>query len=418
MSYESKMSILNSTLQLTPQGQTFHPFEYLPKELRLQIWEEAVPRERLIRVHLKLPVERPHNLPPRYLEKNHLGNPISGRRYKAIAKGHQTNSKFLRVNKEAREVALALYRVHMPFYFTVPGTNQAEEMTLYLSPEHDILHIGASAPVKETLIDFFWDMKAYDPKGVGLVKIAFDLHGFCGHDLQYLKPSDLLLIRQRNALIETLTQLQEVWFVYVENERPWPANGRQGVCHMPGTGASYGSRVNFNTDSRVTTSPSNVPIASSISTFDRVGSDPRRSAETDLGCLNMGKIDPRELIWRWKRLLRTWAIPQQPEQVAYRLLVGQRPVVRQKPWLLRTVDEAKEFISIKEREREQAVAVKVGCEEEVCRGKTTAVGYWLFPAEALGSVGEGEGLQDMDFQPCRFLDMRNCWPELLLSRIG
>lgn len=389
----------------------------------MQIWEEAIPRERMIHVYLKLPTERPENPQPRYLEKNHLGNPISGPRYKAVVESPQTNSKFLSVNKEARQVALAIYRVRMPFNVKTPGNDQAEEMKLYLSPEHDMLHIDAAAPVKETLIDFFWDVKAYDPKGVGLVRMAIDLRGFCAHDLQYLKRSDLLLIRQRNSLVETLTQLREMWFVYVEPERAWPADGHQGVapCHMSGSCCSYGSSSNFNTDNRVTTIPSNVPIVSSISTFDRVGIDPREAAETELGRLYMGTIDPREIIWRWKRLLRTWDIHHQPGQVDYRLLVGQKPVVKLRPWTVGSVGQAKKFISIKNRERERAIGVKIEGEdpgEEACRCKTTAVGYWLFPAEALGSVGEGVTLQDMDFRPCRFLDMRNSWPELLLSSIG
>lgn len=422
MAIESEIAVLNSTMKATSQERTFHLFPSLPKELRLDIWEEAVPRERLIRVYLSLLKEREDKLPPRYLKKNHLGNPISGPRYKAVAEGHQINSKFLCVNKEAREVALAFYRVHMPFSLRAPGTNRAEESTtLYLSPEHDVLHIEADAPVKETLIDFFWDMKAYDPKGVGLAKIAIDLEGLCAHDLQYLRTSDLLLIRQRNILVETLSQLREVWFVYVESGRSRPALiSGQGICHVPDPDSHTG-RGRSSINKGLTTSPGIVPIAGNISTFERVGSDPRKTAETELSRLYMGKIDPREVVWRWRRLLRNWAIRHQPEQVKYRLLVGQRPVSRQKTWLVRSIDHTKDFISVKDAEcgggELQSAAEYVGKEEEH-RGKTVAVGHWMFPVEALGEIGEGDSLLDVDFRPCRFLDMRNHWPELLLSSIG
>lgn len=422
MAIDSEIAVLNSTMKATPQDRIFHLFPSLPKELRLDIWEEAVPRERLIRVYLSLLKGSEDKLPPRYLEKNHLGNPISGPRYKAVAEGHQINSKFLCVNKEAREVALAFYRVHMPFSLRAPGTNRAEESTmLYLNPEHDVLHIEADAPVKETLIDFFWDMKAYDPKGVGLSKIAIDLEGLCAHDLQYLRTSDLLLIRQRNILVETLSQLREVWFVYVESGRSRPAlqNG-QGTRHVPGPDSHTG-RGRSCINNGLTTNPGIVPIAGNISTFERVGSDPRKAAETELSRLYMGRIDPRELVWRWKRLLRNWAIRHQPEQVKYRLLVGQRPVSRQKTWLVRSIDHTKEFISAKDAEcgsgELPSAAECVGKGDER-RGKTVAVGHWMFPVEALGEVGEGDSLLDVDFRPCRFLDMRNHWPELLLSSIG
>ncbi|ROW04781.1 hypothetical protein VMCG_04899 [Cytospora schulzeri] len=315
MNNKSSIAVLNSTLKATPQERTFHLFPSLPKELRLQIWEEAVPRERLIRVYLRRGEERQREPPPRYLEQNHLGKLISGPRYTATAEGHKINSKFLRVNKEAREVALAFHRVHLPFSLRDPGTNRAEESTLYLNPEHDILHIDADAPVRETLIDFFWDLKAYDPRGVGLVKMAIDLEGFCVNDLQYLKRSDLLLIRQRNILVETLSQLNEVWFVYVDS------------------GRSRSSLTNI------------IPIAGSISTFDRLGSDPRKEADTELSQLDMGRIDAQ----------------------------------------CGGVD--------------LPVAVERVGEEEACREKTVAVGHWLFPIEALGSIGEGDKLLDVGFRP-------------------
>ncbi|ROV93694.1 hypothetical protein VPNG_08850 [Cytospora leucostoma] len=228
--------------------------------------------------------------PPRYLEKNHLGKPVSGPRYKATAEGHGLNSKLLRVNREARDVALAFYRVHLPFFLWSPGTCRVKATTLYLNPEHDVLHLRADAPVKETLVDFFWDMKAYDPKGVGLVKLGLDLEGLCTHDLQYLRRSDLLLIRQRQILVDTLSQLKELWFIYAQDEK---LNG------------------------------ADLPVAG-----------------------------------------------------------------------------------------------RTGCGEEARREQSVAVGYWLFPVEAVGSIGEGERLRDMNFRPCRLLDMRNHPPELLLSSLG
>lgn len=420
MSCESSTHILNSTLSpIKPYEKTFNFFGCLPKELRLQIWEAAVPRERLIRIYLRLPDTPAESPPPRYLEKNHLGKPISGPRYRATVGGHETNSKFLRVNKEARDVALAIYRIQMPLFVMTPGPDPSGSMTLYLSPEHDMFHIEADAPVKETLVDFFWDMKAYDPKGVGLLKMAIDLQGLCNNDLQYLKRSDLLLIRQRDALVETLTQLREVWFVYIQVQMSWMVNGGHLALRMP---VMISSSMSYNTETQMTTSSSNIPFASSVSTFDRIGRDPRKLAEGDLARLDMGSLDPRELIWRWKRLLRTWGIRHEPQHVDYRLLMAQRAVVSARPWPIDTVADANKLLTIQHGKCGEPGAVTrtegPRGEEDGCRGKATAVGYWLFPADALGSVADdNRKLQDMDFEPFLFKDMRNSWPELLLSRL-
>ena len=415
------MAVLNSIMKTVSEGRTFHLFSSLPKELRLQIWEEAVPRERLIRVYLRVLEEMQDDPPPRYLEKNHLGKPISGPRYEAMAEGNQLNSKFLRVNKESRDVALAFYRVHIPFSLRMPRTGAAEKTTLYLNPENDVLHIDADAPVKETLIDFFWDMKAYDPKGVGLAKMAIDLEGFCAHDLQFLKRSDLLLIRQREALITALSQLKELWFVYVEpvRSRP-PAMSDQVLRQLTGPGCCC-NNVRVDGNNALTTGPDVVPITGSTSTFDRVEKDPRQATEAGLSRLYMGKTDPREIIWRWRRLLRTWGVRHQSDQVKYRLLVGQRPVSRYKAWRVGTVDQATEYMSVKKSELNDGsllAAAEREHGEDACREITVAIGYWLFPVEAIGDVGESEKLSDMDFRPCRFLDVRDHQPELLLSSIN
>lgn len=420
MAYESRVSILNSILMGTLKERDFQLFSSLPKELRLQIWEEAVPRERLIRVHLSIRQESLDGHPaPRYLERNDLGKPISGPRYRATAEGHQLNSKFLRVNREARDAALAFYRVHLPFFLWSPDTYRMVATTLYLNPEHDILHLGADAPVKDTLIDFFWDMKAYDPKGVGLVKLGLDLDGLCTHDLQYLKRSDLLLIRQRNILVDTLSQLRELWFIYLES-------GRARISQMSGEGVTritssvfLNGRPSMRTYNDVTSSPGVVPIISDVSSFRRIGNDPRQGLEDGLSRLYMGKTDPREIVWRWKRLLQTWDIHHEPEQIRYQLLVGQKPICNRKSWRLRTVEQAMGFVTASEKINgsDPPVSRRTGLPEESPREQNVAVGYWLFPVEAAGRIGEGERLMDMGFQPCRLLDVRDYPPELLLSNI-
>ncbi|KAI3398896.1 hypothetical protein diail_8405 [Diaporthe ilicicola] len=400
------IALLNSTLKPVPQDKTFPLFSSLPKELRLQIWEEAIPRERLVRISLAniQTADGDDDQPVRYLEKNHLGKPISGHGYCVLAEDARLDHELLRVSREARQAVLNFYRIHIPCYCADAGTGSPEPKTLHINPEHDVLQIRAEAPVKQSLIDFLWDLKAYDPKHVGLLKLAVDLQGFCANDLQYLKRSDILLIRQRQALVGTLSQLQEVWFVYEEAGKNPYKRASEGPDDV-------------------------VPFGGGMSAFESVGLDARDGAEAGLRRVYMGSVDPRELIWRWKRLLRTWEVRHQPGQVRYRLMVAQKPVSRAERWSVKSLGQAMELLSIRDQERrddvESSPAVvgngpppEQSSQQEIRGMKTAAVGFWSFPLDAVGDVGEGERLCDMDFRPDRFLDMRSHWPELLLAKIS
>lgn len=391
-------------MEAPSRRQVFHLFPSLPKELRLQIWELAIPAERLIRVSLKPHEGRRYELAaaePRYLQKNALRKPISGERYRAVVEGTKLHSKFLRVTSEARDAALAFYRVHIPVYFT--GPSRTERTTLYLNPEHDVLHIEADDPVKETLIDFFWDLKAYDPRDVGLLKLAVDLRSFCCSDLQYLRKSDILLIRQRSALVETLSQLREVWFVDVQSHATTRFRNNSQKPFTP--------PEKFNVA---------VPVQTGGPTFARRGADLREGLEAELERVYMGDIDPREIVFRWRRLLRTWEVDHAPGQVDYRVLLARMPEWdRRQPWRTGGLRGAMDSLSLTRGADDEAagpehVAGGEGGGRMGVRG--TAFGFWLFPLEALGVIGEGDRLSDMEFHPGRWLDMRNYWPELVLSK--
>lgn len=382
---------------------SFHFFPSLPKELRLNIWELSVPRERIIDVSLRLHRGRRYELAaaePRYLGRNALRKPISGERYRASTPGAKLNSKFLRVNGEAREVALGFYRVHIPMYFR--GPTRTERTTLYFSPEHDFMRIRAETPVRETLVDFFWDLKAYDPKDIGLLKLAVDLEGFCSHELQYLKPTDLFLIRQQSAVRETLSQLREVWFVYVQPSARGLVAAAEGVFHVakPRHGCVQA-----------------IPFRAGGPMFERLGADPRPWVREELEQFHMGMFDPRELLFRWRRMLRSWGIQHDPNRTDYRLLFSRYPSESDRAERGRETGELHRMMQGLVLEgagdagsgaSPQSAEQKAGQGEE----RRAANSFWLFPVEAAGEVGEGEKLADMDFQPCRVLDLSSFWPAL------
>ncbi|KAK7698792.1 hypothetical protein SLS64_012143 [Diaporthe eres] len=409
--------LLNSTLKPVPDDRTFPLFSSLPKELRLQIWEEAAPRRRLVHLticpRLYRLKEKESDYPVRYLKKNHLGNPISGSDYQIFADNGRLDHALLSVNREARQVVLKFYRIQMPAicgqsHYGKPIPHcYGERTTLHINPEHDVVQIQAEEPVRESLIDFLWDMKAYDPKGVGLLRLATSLENFCTNDLRYLKRSDLLLIRQRQALVETLSQLQEVWFVNVGSGR---------YLYQP---TEDGSETM-------------VPYCIRMSGYESVGPEAREGAEAELQRLYMGRVDPRELMWRWKRLLHTWKIQHPQGQVKYRLMVAQQQKpCKDEPSAMRLARKLG-ILSIRDRERylfkEDKIFRPGACEagsgtvpdqvkpEESGTTKTAALGFWSFPIEAVGEIGEGKNLSDCDYEPNRFLDMRSYWPELILAK--
>lgn len=405
--------LLNSILKPVPEDKTFPLFSSLPKELRLQIWEEATPRERVVHVAVFPwcpPKDRSEEVPVRYLEKNHLGNPISGSRYHLVADDALLDHALLAVNSEARQVVLDFYRIEMPCALSCvhSGRRRPFPKVLRINPEHDVLRVEAEAPVKESLIDFLWDLKAYDPKGVGLLKLALDLRGFCVNDLQYLQRSDLLLIRQRKALVETLSQLQEVWFINMMEDGK---DVYKGSAESPEGVIPFGIRMMG---------------------FQSVGLDTREGAEAALKRVYMGSVDPRELIWRWKRLLRTWDIRHPPGQVKYRVLLARPQVSWDERRNARRLCRIMDSLTLRDpygRDRDLKDPTRFrrsGCEaggsslpDQAVPGakNMAAVGFWSFPIEAVGEIGEGKRLNDMDFEFNRYLDLRSYWPELLLAKM-
>lgn len=398
--------LLNSTLKPVPDEGTFPLFSSLPKELRLQIWEEATPRKRL--VHLDVEPDRDNDKPVRYLEKNHLGNPMSGSGYHLRTRDGRLDHVLLYVCREARQVVLSFYRIKLPVFSAAGHGHSGRRRTLRINPEHDVLQIRASEPVKRTLVDLLWDLRAQDPRGVGVLKLALDLREFCASDLPWLRRSDLLLIRQRQVLTETLSQLQEVWFMSVDLR-----NGTyKRSAEAPGSIVPYGVEM---------------------SGYECVGPEARDGAGAELQRVYMGSVDPRELIWRWEKLLRTWHVRHPPGQVKYRLMVAQDQGSWKDARRGKGFGRFRGLLSSRDRDRDRdpAVYFKDGrCEagggtladqvknDEPNAATPAAVGFWSFPVEAAGEIGKGDDLYDMDFEPDRFLDLRSHWPELVLAKMS
>ncbi|KAK7923536.1 hypothetical protein PG985_007607 [Apiospora marii] len=188
----------------------FPKFACLPGEIRQEIWRQALPRNRLIMVDFR-PSQNGDQGPPS-TEKNELGKETSGSAYRPVVPGAHLYSSLLGVNRESRSEALRIYRVLIPCLVWAGKTTTTKEAVLYFSPERDFLHLHntSQGSVRETLVDFFYDLKAYDPHGVGIRNLAVDYRTLDAWD-RFLRPPEIEPPSARAAYLETLAQLQRVF---------------------------------------------------------------------------------------------------------------------------------------------------------------------------------------------------------------
>ena len=153
-------------------GPQFMPFSQLPSELRLEVWKHFLRRHRLINIRVgsakhSQRLEHPE-LESTYSITNTLGNTISAANYRLhVDPGHRRTSLFW-VNHEARQAALKFYRIRIPCDIE---TCEEKRLLLYLNPEFDFLQIFPDI-VPNNLVHFIYDLKAYDPLGVGVVNLG------------------------------------------------------------------------------------------------------------------------------------------------------------------------------------------------------------------------------------------------------
>lgn len=169
----------------------------------------SMPRNGLIMVDFR-PSEKKCQGPP-YMERNGLGNETSGSAYSPVVPGAHLYSSLLAVNRESRSEALQIYRVRLPCLVWT-GKATTKEAILYLSPKRDFLHLNNTrqGSVRDTLVDFFHDLKAHDPNGVGLLNLAVDDRTLDAWD-RFLKPQEIDPPPARAAFLATLVQLQRVF---------------------------------------------------------------------------------------------------------------------------------------------------------------------------------------------------------------
>ncbi|KAF2205790.1 hypothetical protein GQ43DRAFT_467800 [Delitschia confertaspora ATCC 74209] len=299
----------------------FTLFSLLPKELRLQIWRHSLETHRLIKVGLREQawgwIAFVNNMPT-YTEKKAkevvansiYSSPDKSVRYYAVVDGYQVLSKLLRVNSEARQAALSFYRAHVPCVFSKETPGLLDDVrgpgTFYFNPEYDFLQINIHEPpfdidAVDALADFLYHLKkTYDPQGAGLLNLALGYDALCEENVDKFE-SSLLDPGPRAALLETLTQLREVFFAHTE------LHSRQMINITNGGSASQSI---YNRS---------CPLMPHKPTFRRLHRDPRPIGQ-DLTKTFIRTNKLQSLQQLWSKLLKRCDILT--TQTEYRLLLA------------------------------------------------------------------------------------------------
>jgi len=457
MSLPHHLQIFNEAQIASDRTLSFQPFPRLPAELRLAIWELALKKRRLIELRLESPRPDP-DIPGTYGEINSLGKIVSGRDYTpTVLNGRFLHTKLLRVSRESRTVALGFYRVHFPCYLRIerPPTGQLgprrTKSILYFNPEQDIIQL-TGVRADSTFVDFIHDIKAYDPRGEGVLHLALggnSTYNICryllgnksshntsdhgennnNHDQSALPRLRYRLNHHRHpkiaqdSLLSTLSNLHTL--IYMANS---PC-GRAIIGPLENF-AEVGVRFNRS-----------LPIMPSISSFDLLPADPRDNIAEELRWVLTAQTDPRSSRHLWHEMLRTLGIPL-PSPAATRDVTtgnaegegegdggtGGQGLVEQVLFAfdrghdhsVTSIDSATDFVidenaSWQVTLRTRAVWIRPHSEvvpetEEQLRSTVRpAVGFWLFPADALGESVTGHR---------RPFDLTGHWPALGLARLG
>jgi hypothetical protein len=365
-----RLQLLNSVeTSLSAGFDSFHLFPRLPYELRSEIWRLPLRNERLIQIGFR-----------------GKSDSRAEESYSITVDGPRLFSKVFHINQESRDAAMKFYRVHMPCIYLRRSTPRGLVVSkehcnfLFINPELEILQFWYDDPGRNFAC-FLADIKAADPRHVGLLNLACDYCttiGLSEFDLTELSPSI------RKCFIETIAKLKNVYFV-IYDELP------------------IGIKDGWNLQRHG-------PVSTSISTFVRVGLDPR-NIQTCLQSLNVAVKEPYGIISSWQKLLRQWQV--EPQCTSTHQLIFAQDQVLARP-LRRIVDRlsAKDFVPTEEERCRRRP------DSDPARTAAIAIGFWIFPIDAfIPRPGPGVDLSEIIEVPHPVIDLSNHWPELALASL-
>ncbi|KAH6641879.1 hypothetical protein F5144DRAFT_482231 [Chaetomium tenue] len=282
-------------------------FSRLPVELRLHIWTLHLQRHRMIELDIFPADDDPHC----YTDRNDLGRLVSGRRYTFSVRGRGRSfappfSLLLQVNREARMVALNFYHIHLPF----PG-RQYKEQILYINADYDVVYVrprqrrSRDHPqgCADLLVDFLHDARAYDNKGQGVAHLAlgeaypyqlFERATGLSQPRVHLTPETLHPVATASFSDILRSQLRSLFFVIGFRF------DTRGMGSTPATNWRFHFAQTFPLHRR----------GNPVGRFHWFGADPRPGLELDLLQVPFNS-DPRGLLEGWRRLESAFGITQE-----------------------------------------------------------------------------------------------------------
>ncbi|KAI0114177.1 hypothetical protein F4776DRAFT_326175 [Hypoxylon sp. NC0597] len=371
----------------------FNLFPDLPPELRIKIWNSALERQRIIKVRLRNRV-----LMNGLLARQGVARPQTreGERYSVVVDGYHALSKLFCVNRESRDAALSFYRVHLPCWFVKDATRDdaMKPGILYFNPEHDFLYINTDTG---HIANFLHDLKTiHDPGGVGLLNLAIDGNGLTGGFGLCTIDHSTLDPLVRTSFIETLMQLQEVFFVQLQR------TGRLVFGYKSGA-PTHENNLNLS-----------FPMFATEPNFNRLDPDPR-SIGRDLGKVFVN-ADPRSMLYAWGRLFYNYFGGHVVPETEYRVLLAVAPLSNNvydrrgaEMWLKLEEDDW-----ARETSRDDQPGPIPGDDPKTA--VEAAFGFWLFPVDAFGALPQNPNDRFRTEGP-RYLDLREHWPELALVNL-
>jgi len=381
----------------------FTLFSKLPTELRFKIWRHSLEHPRILKVHLRYPSA--FDLKLGYDGQTRPPSHQSQKNYRPVVEGYQTLSKLLRVNKDARAAALCFYRVHLPCWFT-KGASRSDDLvsgTLYFNPEYDFLHVKQESM---DMIEFFYDLKfKYDPQHIGIRNLAL-CRRTLGNNPGRLAPLPASNTNPEamSAFKDIISQLREVFFVYVQN-----------IARMilgRDTGAIVLHETSFNRS---------FPITAMGLNFDRIDRDPRQARKDFKSLFIMG--NPHELYTSWLEAMEGMGI--NPPKAQYRILLTYRPYDRiyneedARKWIKKedeiwnnTYKSTGPFSTIDWKTTAGSSLPKFR-DEDLDKAVRPTFGFWLFPVDAFDD-GSERGFHSNQISAW---DVSEHWPELALLRL-
>ncbi|RMJ05158.1 hypothetical protein CDV36_014176 [Fusarium kuroshium] len=385
----SNLGILNP-----PSGSkatdSFRYFKRLPLELRWYIWELELKHERLLHVEAHFLEASPDD--PAIESANG-----PGRAYEIILTEFLPISKLARISSESRAVASHFYRVQLPCVYRWEGKEDMNGI-FYFNPELDTLEIRGKA-----FSNFAEDLWVHDARHVGLVNLALTHRHFIPESKD-----------EYPVLRRIIPRLKRIVFLYL--------GGIERMClGEPRLTDPMDKMEVFRSR----------PIMPATPKFDRLPCDPRLHIGTSLKKVYLNSADPRKLVRCWFRLMIECNV-QHDHEVDYRFLVafgGRNSHPRAKKnkfgvhkgwrgrtwrpsgyeynpeitnrhsalsWVRRRDEEWRERVRMIREELEGEREEEAEEDEESIQDTfqelelpvRPAVGFWLFPIEALGPLSD------------------------------